>query len=75
MLFLQLFSLTFLEGKMLVARKRQSNQEIFLEHINSLIRNFLVTNVNYTNGYYDDKKLLEAYEIIGLEQIGYQAFN
>jgi hypothetical protein len=35
-----------------MAREPRKGEEIFLEHISTLIRNLLVTNVNYTNGHY-----------------------
>ncbi len=44
-------------------RKRQTPEEIFLDQVNRMIKNFFIDNPNYSNGhYYEDG--MGIYELI-----------
>lgn len=41
-------------------RNKRKDEEVFYDHIEALIKNLLVTNINYKNGYYANKSTFDV---------------
>ena len=41
-------------------RKRQTPEQIFLDSVNNMVRNFFIKNPNFSNGYYYDEGMMKS---------------